>query len=168
MLYLTRLARAEPRPGSEFHLADLYCWAAFERLCPLAGHAALGRALAQWWPVWGFACGLLLSPGAGVPFQHPSELLLPRARFYLVEAVLALAFTTVPRAGPRGTHPIPDSLRARLPWLGSWALFAFCSHKALLVLLPAPWALLAVSAPALLALAAPAPGARCPEGALGA
>mmetsp|Transcript_67987 Transcript_67987/g.157789 ORF Transcript_67987/g.157789 Transcript_67987/m.157789 type:complete len:274 (+) Transcript_67987:46-867(+) len=168
-IYSFRIARPEPRPGTEIHLVDLYNWSVFVQLCPLAGQAATGLAMARWWPLWVLACGLLLRPGVAAELsQCPPGAVLERLRFYTVEVTCVLAFTTIPSAGLGHTLPIPDSLRKHhLAWLNLWALLAFCTHRAALILLPTwPWGTLIVFVPATAVLLAAAsvwctPGSRC-------
>lgn len=126
-----RILYAEPRPGAEAHLLDLFIWAFVVEHLPLRGQAWLGTWFASWWCLWAPACILLIHPGAGNEHQHPSESLLYRLRFYSLEAILALAFTVIPaREGTSTVCFVPEAVRKHLAWLNRWAIFAYCSHVA--------------------------------------
>lgn len=131
-IYATRILNAEPRPGTEFHLFDLFAFALFVQQVPLRGQATVGLNMARWWPLLVFVCGFLLHPGLRLRLDlWPSASLAERARHYVVEVVAVTAFTAIPAAGPERTLPVPDSLRSHLPWANLWALFAYCSHYAI-------------------------------------
>jgi len=134
----SRVLHAEPRPGSELHLNDLYMWATFIHVVPLKYDQEIGRGMAQLWPVWAVGCALLSGlPGSEPPFPalQPSQEVLQRARFYAVESILVLAFVTIPTAGPNWTMTIPAWTGPGLRWLNSLSLVAFCTHKAIFDLL---------------------------------
>lgn len=134
-IFLSRIIKAEPRPGSELHLVDLFIWAVLVELVPLAGQAQLGIVLAQAWPLWAIPCGVMLGfgPGRG-DAMYPSAHIIMRLRFYIVEMVLVLAFTAIPAAGPKGTLVLPTWMARPFVHLRKLTLLAFCTHKAILTI----------------------------------
>jgi len=137
-MQLSRVLHAEPRPGSEVHLNDLYMWAVFIHYVPLKFQSEIGLAMAQLWPVWAIMVGFLLGlPGnePSFPSLNPSPEMGKRARFYGVETILVLAFVCIPAAGKDATMVLPKWLGPPLKWLNLLSLIAFCSHKAIIDLL---------------------------------
>lgn len=140
-IYGNRVIIREPRPGSEFHLADLYVWALLVQRLPLLGREAVGRVFVHWWPYWMVMCGIVLTPGLHIRAdQHPAVEMEGRLRHYAVEVCAVLAFHSVPTAGPDLTNPVPQSFRTHMAWLNQWSLFAFIVHKAVYNLVGGwPW-----------------------------
>jgi len=135
LIAASRILIAQPRPGSEFHEMDLFIWAVFVQLSPLKHGESVGVAIAQAWPIWGAACILLMFHVPAKPRsieQYPSDHILERLRFYLVETLLAIAFTTIPYGGTGKTLVMPPWLRPHMNWLNYFSLAAFCGHKAVL------------------------------------
>lgn len=129
-IYGNRVAFREARPGSEFHLVDVYVLGCIVAMVPLMGQERIGTHMASWWPVWGIFCGLMLPPGAhGRLDQHPSEDILLRTRHYLVETICVLAFLSIPSGAEEVTIPLPRILLPHLRWLNWWALSSFIFHK---------------------------------------
>jgi len=142
LLQAGRILNAEPRPGSEIHLLDLYIWSGFIYFVPLAYQAKIGKAIAQLWLLWAVPVALLVGlPGAEPPFpaQYPSPEVMKRARFYFVESVFILAFVTIPSAGKQHTLVIPQSAGPTLDCLNYLSLAAFCSHKAIIDVVQHTW-----------------------------
>lgn len=142
LIQLGRVAHSEPRPGSEIHLCDLYAWAVFIHFVPLTNQSGIGLAMAGSWPIWALACAFLLGlPGSGpeFPAMFPSNEVTLRARFYAVETIFAVAFITIPAAGPKRTLPIPAWMGPSLSFLNKMSLLAFTSHKAIITLVAGGW-----------------------------
>eukprot|EP00931_Biecheleriopsis_adriatica_P065726 TRINITY_DN4020_c0_g1_i3.p1 TRINITY_DN4020_c0_g1~~TRINITY_DN4020_c0_g1_i3.p1 ORF type:complete len:516 (-),score=80.76 TRINITY_DN4020_c0_g1_i3:174-1721(-) len=138
-IYLTRICHAEPRPGHEVHLGDLFVFALFVQRVPLRGSAAVGLACAQLFFIIAFICAFLLHPGLQRRLDlDPSEFMLERIRNYSLEFLVVVAFTTVPTVGPDRTIPFPDVIQRNLLWANKWALFAYCAHFAIYRLMLGP------------------------------
>lgn len=135
-IYATRSLRAEPRPGHEIHLHDLFVFAVFVQQNPLRGSKPLGTLLAQSWPILLLVGGFMLHPGLKQRLDlEPPATINARMRHYSVEALCVVAFTTIPTAGPERTIQLPNCIRRDMSWANNWALFAYCSHYAIYRLL---------------------------------
>jgi len=137
----TRIARQEVTPGSEIHLCDLFMFAVFVHFVPLRQSRRIGMFFAQAWTIPFMLAGFLIAPGVDKRMDlFPSEYMNIRARYYAVELMAVLAFTTIPTAGLEYTVPLPDVLRRNMGWATNWALFAYCAHYAIYrLILGAEW-----------------------------
>jgi hypothetical protein len=131
-LYVTQVVFAtESNVPYFFHMVDLYTWAVFVQRVPLFGDGAVGLLTIRCFPFCTLLFGLLAFPGeVGRKNKDPFEDPIDRARWYLIEELLCLAFIVIPRVGLPDSVPMADVLKPHLPWLNWWCLAAFTFHLA--------------------------------------
>lgn len=136
-LYLSQIVFAtEGKVPYFFHMVDLYTWAVFVQNVPLFGDGAVGLLTIRCFPFCTLLFGLLAFPGeVGRKNKEPFEDPIDRARWYLTEELLCMAFIVIPRVGLPNSVPMADVLKPHLPWLNWWCLAAFTFHWAVWELL---------------------------------
>jgi len=137
LLYSAQVAKKNPWFGYWMHLVDIYNWSFFVQRVPLLNDQAVGLFFAQAWPIWAVGGGLMgRFPGEeGRRDQLPFEYAWDRLRFYCLEALFVVAFVVIPTLGVERTIPLRALSRNHLAWLNAWSLLAFCTHKAVYLLL---------------------------------
>jgi len=130
-MFVTRIAHPEPQLGLWFHLVEVFFFAMVVQHRPMRGQAAVGTFFVKWWPLGLVLIGTLLQPGLNLRQDlNPSQEIEGRARFYVVEGLMVLAFATVPSAD-QDMLPVAGRMKATAFLASRWASFAFITNYAI-------------------------------------